>query len=839
MFASPERRLNALKRIYRREVLRIGSRDILGHASLQVVTEELSDLADAMVAASCDVALGQLAEKLGPCPETPYVVIGLGKLGGRELNYSSDIDILFVYKDEGERVGMSYHHYFNKFVEQMVQNLSQPSTEGHLYRVDTRLRPESGAGPLARSLKSYLLYYEARGELWERQMLIKARPMAGSLEFGEEVLAHLEPFVYPRTFFHSPSESIARVKARIETSIGDEENIKLWAGGIRDVEFIVQGLQLINGGKNPAIRGANTLRSLDLLSSQGLLSTDEAGGLHAAYTFFRTLEHRLQTMLNTQTHSMPADETTLHTLARRMGFSEGHQLRDAIARHRSTVKRVFKDVLSVVTTGEPPDIVAAIDGGLTKETIGRVLHGYGFQDTDQASKYLKFIVSGSALSSAQEVGHRTRESLRFVARDLFGDIGKTPNPNLTLANIVLLLGGERFPEHFFRQLGEPGFRRLVLRVCGASPRFARGLAGDHLFFEEITGSPHMLEEGFRGVRVPTKRIPIVKRREELRAGIRYVLGLITLPELAGELSSLADAVVSTVLKTESARMKLKNPPLAIFALGKYGTREIAFDADLDVIFVARERSARKGAQLEKLASAVVQQLSASSSEGKMYDVDARLRPEGKNAPLVVDSAAYASYLTHRASLWERQSLTRLRPVAGHKGVVGDVTRLVDRYVYGLPLPDDWVDVTVAMRKKTETRSLTQSAGYFDFKLGAGGMVDVEFLAQMIQLKFGAGMVDLKGLQTTEVLRTVRGMVLPAADSDRLIEAYGLYRQLETLLRITLDDRSTLLPEGATLDLLAACLDGRTSGEHLRTRLGTMMKETRALFLTHSHRLRSR
>jgi len=837
MFARPDRRLEALKRLYRREILRIGVRDILGNAGLRVITEELSDLADSMVEASCRVAAQQVSEKFGPPPETPYAVIGLGKLGGRELNYSSDIDILFVYKDEGERDSLSFHQYFNKLVERMVQNLSQSTTEGHFYRVDTRLRPESGAGPLARSLKSYLLYYESRGELWERQMLIKARPIAGNDEFGQDFLTQLMPFVYPRTLFHNPSESIARIKARIEAAIGDEENVKLWSGGIRDVEFIVQSLQLVNGGKSQTIREANTLHALELLSAQQLLSKRESEDLTAAYTFFRTLEHRLQTMLNTQTHSIPKDEVMLHTLAKRMGSSSSRELRQVVDGHRNNVKRIFQDVLFVGATEEPSDILAVIDGGSSQDRIEEVLRRYGFQDMRQASKNLMYLLSGSSLSEARELDLRSRESMRAVAGDLFRDIGETPNPNMTLANLALLVGAQKFPDQFYRQLGEDSFRRLVVSVCATSPRFAKGLAADQLLFEEIAGSNRMLNEGFGGLQDPSEHLSTIKRREEMRAGIRYVLGLITFSELTSELSSLADAVVKSALVSESSNKRMKSPPLAIFALGKYGTKEITFDADLDIIFVAESQSPQESARLEKLASSIMQRLSTLSSEGKLYDVDARLRPEGKNAPLVVDSLAYATYLKSRSSLWERQSLTRLRFVSGDQSIADYVARSVDAFVYHSALPENWVEIVVAMRRKTETRSLTQSAEYCDFKLGAGGMVDIEFLAQIIQLRFAVEYPGLKGLPTCEVIRKGCEIFLPVADGDRLIEAYQAYRRLETLHRITLEDRSTILPNGEKLELLAGFFD-RRGGEALKMDVGGMMKEVRTMFISITQHVRS-
>ena len=311
-FVTPERRLDAIRRMFRRELLRIGVQDTLALADLRPITGQLSLLADAVIAAVVRIAFDQVTEKLHTIPQTGFAVIGLGKLGGNELNYSSDVDLLFVYGEEGTCPdgGPSFHEFFNALGERIVQHLTRSSKHGHLFRVDMRLRPESGAGPLARSLESHLLYYEARGELWERQMLLKARPVAGDLSLGRQFIASLEPFVYPRSFLEHPAESVARIKARIETSIGDAANVKLMAGGIRDIEFIVQTLQLLNAGRNPSLRSGNTLQGLELLAGAGMLTPQEAKDLGQAYIFYRTLEHRLQTMHNTQTHTLPKDIRT-------------------------------------------------------------------------------------------------------------------------------------------------------------------------------------------------------------------------------------------------------------------------------------------------------------------------------------------------------------------------------------------------------------------------------------------------------------------------------------------------------------------------------------------------
>ena len=832
-FAKPERRLDALRRLYRREVLRIGAKDILGNADLRTVTRELSELADTLIDASCNLAQLSLHEKYGNAPDTLYAIIGLGKLGGGELNYSSDIDIIFVYEDEGSlptAKGVTYHEYFNKFVEKVVQNLSQTSGEGHLYRVDTRLRPESGMGPLARSAQSYLLYYESRGELWERQMLIKARPVAGDLKFGERFLRQLTPFVYPRTFFANPTESITRIKSRIEAAVEGDDNIKLRAGGIRDIEFIVQALQLLNGGRNEKVRSRTTLDSIDVLTEEKLLSQEERSVLSEAYTFFRTLEHRLQAVLNTQTHTIPADRHEQAALAKRMGLLSEDELSSLIGRHRDAVRKIFDNVLKVERVGvTSPGIEAVIEGGIGEEEIGSMLAGYGFRDTRSAARSIKSLVSGSNLTHGPLLDGRARSMFREVAPALFKSISEAPSPDFALTNFARLLAASRFPEQLFSSLKEESFRRLIFTVCGTSPRLTSGLAKDRLLLELLATNSAALSEPWDGKRPIGVNLIDLKQREEFRSCIRYVLGVSAFRELTEELTYLADRILENVLLEEMRKKKVLRPPLAVFAVGKYGTRELSLDADLDIILVADLSTKSATDKLERVASAAIQTLSSIDEHGRLYEIDARLRPEGRNAPLVVDRKAYAKYLAERASLWERQSLTRLRFVCGDSRLAQDVEKEVSSFVYDMSFPKNWTEEIVAMRRKMETRSHTRSAEFFDVKLGSGGMADIEFIAQMIQLKYAATLPSLMRRCTADVLESTPDDVLSDGRISELKDTYQFFRRIELMMRLVLEDRNTILPEGEKCDLLARTL-GMPDGESLRVQVGNATRNVRKQFL---------
>jgi len=310
-YATLSSKLNALRRYKRREILRIGVRDIFGVASFEETVQSLSDLAEAIIETCLNLAIEHLKKKFSSFPETEFALIALGKLGGRELNYSSDVDLIFVYNQDGELMTnkgvLSHYEIFNHLVSVLINFLSEKTEEGALYRVDFRLRPEGSVGSLAKSLLGYLTYYEIYGKLWERQMLIKARPIAGDVKFGLKFLQMLDHFIYPKSFVEDPVEEIARLKAKIEATSKNEYDVKLRPGGIRDIEFIIQALQLLNAGNFPQLKEANTLSAIDKLALFGFLNEKDAKILRENYIYFRRIEHLIQFSQNIQTHTISND----------------------------------------------------------------------------------------------------------------------------------------------------------------------------------------------------------------------------------------------------------------------------------------------------------------------------------------------------------------------------------------------------------------------------------------------------------------------------------------------------------------------------------------------------
>ena len=823
-FRRSDRRLDALRRLHRRELLRVGAQDILGKADLRSATAQLSVLAGAVVSAALRVA----AEESGGLP-CPFTIIGLGKLGGGELNYSSDIDIIFVYADppEGEDDGTS-HTACNRLAEQVVRNLSQTSAEGYLYRVDTRLRPNAGAGPLALSLGACLAHYESRGAPWERQMLIKARPVAGDRPLAEKFIAMVEPFVFPRTLREHPAASVARIKARIEEEVAGEQNIKLMAGGIRDIEFVAQTLQLINGGESRDVRCPATLDALDALRGRNLLTVEEHRTLTQAYVLYRTVEHRLQMMLNTQTHTIPPPGRAFDALARKCGFSTGDALRRALDSALADVRRVFEQVMAADGVPDRAGIAELLTSPASDDALVRAASGMGFRDARTAVRHLRLLARAGAPGGMPAPEAGAREALRSVAEVLIDEIRSTRDPDLTLGAVAVLASSQAVPHIFFRQLADAPFRKMVLAICSASPRFARELGANPLVLDMITSDHDLLSSPAPVAPPGIAGAASFRSRQELIAGIRHILGFTGFDAMTEELSAVAAAVVRASCDA-AGRSRKRQLPLAVFALGKFGTGELLFDADLDLLFVGRDADDAAKSAVEETAARILKGLTVSAAGGSLYEADVRLRPEGKSAPLVVGALAYARYLSGRASLWERQSLTRLRYIAGDPSLGRYVARMAADWVYGAPLPAGWSQSIVQMRRRMESRSRTRGGSFVDIKLGAGGMADVEFIVQMFQLKFGASSPELREGKVAEILRS---SALPAgipADVGFLASAYTMFRRLEFLLRVALEDRGSLLPEGERLGTLARMYDG-SSGTALESRVMGAMKRVRNEFL---------
>jgi glutamate-ammonia-ligase adenylyltransferase len=790
-----------LRRWRRKMTLRIAYRDVNGLAPTPVTIAEVTRLGEFCLRECCSHASQQWARRYGePWDEdldrpARFCVLGLGKLGGEELNFSSDIDLIYLYEGEGhcrkdgQPGAFTNLEFFTKVAETTTSLLQAQTADGFLFRVDVRLRPEGAFGPLVRSLAGLEHYYAAAGQSWERMAFIKARPVAGDLALGAELLESLHSFRYPR---HPPPSLLAEVaamKVRTEQEVVGTRaltrDVKSGPGGIREVEFIVQAFQLLHAGRYPFLQTHSTTAALEQLARYGLIPEAEARLLEGSYWFLRRVEHAIQMREEHQTHVLPASAAELAAIAHTLGFGSAATFQHQLEAIRTRVRRIYNNLFR----GEAADsafqewwefFTAARTPPAVEERLRRWLG-----PAAGAADELRRFVCG-------DHGHQVNRELvvRFQHLiDAFDEVmPKLAQPVPTLHRIA------RFAERY-------GTRQQFFNGCAANPNFFRVLAllfDCSTFTVDLLGAhPEILEEVLRP-EVLRKRKDAAALAADLAAGpagdghaawlwlyvkaeqVRYaigeLLGFLTIEEVEENLSQLADAVlVHGLRRVAPAR------DLLLVALGKYGGTELTFGSDLDVLLVASEADAMAA---EPAVRALRSLLGHGGPLGATFEIDLRLRPHGDAGPAVTTPAVLRAY--HEggsAQPWERQLLTRARIIAGPPELAAEFRNLVDNLLYRAPLPATEAVSMWAMRGRIERERDAVSPPERAFKTGAGGLVDFEFLVQLLQLRHGHCHPELRQPGTRRGLRALAGAgMLPAETATRLLENYNFLKRIEVLLR---------------------------------------------------------
>jgi glutamate-ammonia-ligase adenylyltransferase len=738
-----------------REMTRVAVRELAAVAPLEETTGELSQIAEICLRRVFVFWDTELRQRYGS-PKAEFAIVALGKLGGGELNHSSDVDLLFLYSDEGQLTPhVSYHQFFNRLGNKILETFSTPHPSGLLFRVDLRLRPEGSAGPLARSLDSMENYYAGFGETWERIALIKARGIAGSRELAYDFLRLHQPFIYPRSVTPDLLEEIANIKHRIERDVVGREklerDVKLGRGGIRDIEFIVQTLQLIHGARNPFLQEPSMLKALRALRELDLLPHDEVLALDNAYRFLRRVEHRLQIEAEQQTHTVPDETDPLSRLAQSLRFSSASDFTTALHDRMGAVRPIFQRIISK-GPAQPAKFTLEF-----------------FKDPKQADKTLRELERGAA---SFHVATRTRQIFQRLRPILLGWIAKTADPDTTLNQFVRFVEGYGLRSLLFELLvTNPKLLELVVKTFDAS-RFA----GDLLIrrpqlLEDITrdqtfDEPRSLSENIRRLESlgahanDFDAIRAYRQRQLLRIILREIVGLATPEGVSAELSDLAEACL-----VFTARL-VGDDQLTIIALGKFGGRDIGYGADLDVIFVGEENRAG-----QNLVSVMAQP----TAEGNVWALDTRLRPEGENGPLVCSLKTYQSYYENRAQLWEMQALTRARAISGPlRNEFIELAKTAWRRASRDP--DLFAKIDSMLERIRRERG--SGSDFCDLKTGCGGIIEAEFLVQALQMRANVWEPNWD--------RAVTGLhgrsLLNDAEARQLKDSYQTLRRCECGLR---------------------------------------------------------
>ncbi len=818
----------ALRRFSRRQILRIATREVWLHQPFASVAKDISNLADTAIAAAVEAAVIQLEPKYGkpmhaaagasePPVEASFVVFGMGKLGGRELNFSSDIDLLFVYSDHGETTGgasgkINNEGYFNKLGELVIKAVSEPTREGIVFRVDMRLRPFGKIGPLATAFDQALDYYMNHGRAWERQALIKARPCAGDLKLGAALLDKLRPFIFPRYFDDATLEDIRQVKRQTEARTAEqgktEREVKLGRGGIRDIEFTVQMLQLLNGGRWPDFRTKNTLEAIQALGERQSLSPFEAVALAQHYVFLRKVEHRLQIEGGQQVHALPEQADELDHFAGKLGYADGASFMRVYREHTGETRRILERFLASKGSGhlwvaELLDPQVADPAGLEKLTEA------GFQDPARARAELLLLANGP------EQNRYTREVAQYFAvitPALIEAFSTVPSPDTALLRLGQILAKLPAPGTLYDLLRcNPPLCRYLVTLIANSEYLCSILVRD-ISLLDLVGTPsafatastrESLESELAGLEHAThpEAAPYrLRDGEMLKVALRELVQGISVADVGDELTVLAEVILANALKKARAAIEERygaNPrKFAILALGKFGGREMGYGSDMDLVFV-HEHSDEPGGPgaysdteyFPAIASHTLKSLKEPTRHGILYDIDARLRPDGSKGVLSITDRRLVQYYTEEAQPQERFALMKARAVAGDADFAAQIDQTARDIAFSMPLSIETLDRVEDLRAK-----MAAAAPRHDLKRREGGLAEVEYATRILQLQHVHAHPKLKWGGVFKALAHLKGQGLAdPEDCDVLAEAYGFYRRIINRVRMMNGSSTSKLP----------------------------------------------
>ncbi len=851
---SMDRLMAGLRVAKRRAALLIALADIAGVWPLFRVTGALSELAETGVQLAANFLLRRAAEAgtlTLPDPQRPWIgsgliVLGMGKLGGRELNYSSDIDLIVLYDDAVVQTPQpdNLARTFIRLARDLVRIMDERTKDGYVFRTDLRLRPDPGATPLAVSVSAAEIYYGSVGQNWERAAMIKARPIAGDPEAGASFLRFLEPFIWRRNLDFAAIQDIHSIKRQINAHKGHREvtvnghDIKVGRGGIREIEFFAQTQQLIFGGRDPRVRIAPTLMANEALRDVGRVPAQTVEDLAGAYHFLRRVEHRIQMIDDQQTHRIPADDAGVAHLATFLGYDDPDAFRSELLATLGQVEDRYAELFeeapslsgpgNLVFTGTDPD-----PG--TVETLS----GMGFAD---AARVINVVSAWHRGRYRATRSGRARELLTEMTPALLSALAKTPAPDAALMNFDDFLG--KLPAGvglFSLFVANPWLLELVAEIMGIAPQMAQTLSRNPSlldavlspdFFDPLPGREDGLAADHARVMAASRDFEdalTLSRRwtndQRFRAGVHILRGITDGDRCGAFLADLADIVVpdlARLVEEEFAQRHGRIPGGAwvVVAMGKLGSRQLTITSDIDLIVIydvvqgqgAQGQVGGGGPRLSdgakplspneyyiKLTQRLTNAITAPMGDGRLYEVDMRLRPSGNAGPLATSLDAFLKYQTTDAWTWEHMALTRARVIGGDPALADRVCTAI-RSVLTAPRDADRLLWDVAdMRRRIEKEFGTSNV--WNVKYARGGLIDIEFIAQYLQLRFGHERPDILHIGTAKALQcAARTGALDAEVAADLEATLRVWRRVQGFLRLT--TAGVLDPKQVSPSLLA-------------------------------------
>ncbi len=817
---------DALRVEYRRVLVRLAARDLTHHLGMDDAAAELSDLA----AGTLEAALAIARSQVDGAESARLAVIALGKCGGHELNYVSDVDVLYVFEPAEGADEAAAARVATQLASLLMQVCSEHTHEGTIWPVDANLRPEGKAGPLVRTLASHRAYYERWAKTWEFQALLKARPVAGDLDLGQQFVDLVSPMVWQVAEREGFVTDVQAMRRRVLENIPAREaerQLKLGAGGLRDVEFAVQLLQLVHGRTDERLRNPATLSALDALTRRGYVGREDGESLHRSYAFLRTLEHRIQLQHLRRTHVVPADQASLRRIGRSMGFVKepDKALEEAWTQHRREVRRLhekifYRPLLEAVAR------VPAEGARLTTEAAGARLAALGYADPQGALRHLEALTSGVSRTAA------IQRALLPAMLEWFAD---APDPDAGLfgfRRISESLGSTHWYLKTLRDEGQVAER--LARVLGTS-RYATDLLerepeGVRMLGDDLTPkSSEVLLAQMRGGAErqgdpleAVRSIRAIRRRELLRIAVGEMVGEIEVADVGAALSRVTDATLEATLEVAGRSVReqrgLDRAPtrIAVVAMGRYGGFELSYGSDADVLFV-HEPGAGADAEATPYAMAVANELRAlliAPASDPALIVDADLRPEGKQGPLVRTLSSYAAYYAKWSKVWETQALLRADAVVGDEEVRAGFIALIDpiRYPEG-GLGDSDVREIRRLKARVDRERLPRGADpHTHLKLGRGGLADIEWTVQLLQLRYAGQVAALRSPRTLTALAAARAAgLLEDADAGALDRAWRTVSRLRNAITLVTGKSGDQLPRDARERAAVASIVGYGPG----------------------------
>ena len=819
-------------RTYRcREMTRIAFRDLAGWNNLSETVTDLSGLADACLEQATSVLSGWLSQKLGTPTAADgsrqqLIILGLGKLGARELNFSSDVDLIFTYPQAGQTHGaaqsVSNDDFFARLGRRLIKVISQPTGDGFVFRTDLRLRPYGENGPLVMHFDAIENYYEEQGREWERYALIRARVVAGDKKTGNYLLERLNPFIYRRYLDYGAFDSLREMKQMISLEVrrkAMEQNIKLGRGGIREIEFFGHMFQLIRGGVAPDLQQGSIQKVLKILARDNHIPAEVCNELGIAYEFLRNTEHRLQEFADQQTHNLPLKAPGQTRLAASMEFGDAAKFSSQLEQHRSNVHRHFQILLETKDSESETQKLEEQLKGIWQGLIGdsqaeEILRGVGFQQPLEVLRLLSYLRSTPGSSPLGDRGHRRLEKLIPL---VLIEAGGQNGPEIILARIIDLIKsiGGRI-SYLALLLENPDALTHLIQLVEASPWIASFLAQHPVLLDELLDPRTLyIPPEARQIKIDLKQrmrqapaddleyqieqLCVFKEINVLRVAAADVSGALPLMRVSDHLSDIAETVLGEVVKIAYDHLQEKHGAptchlngiscdsgFAIIAYGKLGGLELGYGSDLDLVFLhSGTREKTQGSQqaidsaqfYNRLGQRVIHILTSHTRAGRLYEIDMRLRPSGASGVLVSHAEGFRDYQQNQAWTWEHQALIKARAILGDPLLTDHFISTRNKVLARTRPKRKLQEEVTLMRDRMRKELLKPEAGMFDLKQDIGGMVDIEFLVQYLVLLKSHEYRAL--LQWTDNVRLIQTLITTGAIDEYtahiLKHAYLIYR----------------------------------------------------------------